>query len=299
MQRALVIGIAVFFAGARVVYADRDPSISAASKVYEVSGEGGAFEVPVHRGYVTLLHFPDKVVRAFASNQEDFDVYPYKDRDVVTVRARTDRQVDGNIVVITESIRVSLHVYTAGKREALFQVFFRHKDREDERRAQVAREVDRRVAAAEKAFAASRAALIAGARRRAEAELAASLLKRIEERPLRVADRNDQNVVVRVQRVLWIGDDAYLFFEVQNRDLSIYRPSTLGVTAGERMVGTAVRFAGEQAAELGEAAVPAGERRAGVVALPGAEKLRGRMLTMTVAEAGGARRVTVSDIRLP
>jgi hypothetical protein len=287
----------VAVAGAAAAFANGN-GVSRASRIYEVSGEGGAYEVAVHPEYITLLHLPDPVVRAFASNRAAFDVYPYQGRDLVAVRPRTDRPADGNLVIITRSVRIGVHLYTADKREAVFQVFFRRRAREEEIRTQVAREVAHRLAQAAEQEALVHIALSAHARRNAEIELLERLLVRVEQRPFQLPDRGGADPVLWVRNALWIGDDVYLFFELQNRDSTPYRPRSVTLSCAGEVVSGLSRFAGATGRSGEEAEVMPGERRVGLVVVPAATRLRGRSLHLELAEAEGVRPVAIEGIQL-
>jgi hypothetical protein len=99
------------------------------------------------------------------------------------------------------------------------------------KRADVEAELERRIAEKVKARTAELEAKVAAMQQQMDAELpkladgliAARILKRRDLRTLDAIERNDANVVVETKDVLFLGDDAFVTFEIENRNKAPYR----------------------------------------------------------------------------
>jgi hypothetical protein len=135
----------------------------------------------------------------------------------------------------------------------------------------------------------------------AEGIIAERVLARREVRKLKAIERNDDNVIVRVTEALYLGEDAYLVFEIQNRDRSPYRLATVQVLADGTDHAGLVRFsstAAETASEGVIGVVASRSRGTGVVVLRRSTELLGRSLTFEVAQAKGRGKVSVGGVVL-
>jgi hypothetical protein len=269
--------------------------------------EGGSYEVPVHPDFVTVLYFPDRVVKALASDTVAYEVKPIASTSIAIRPLRADAR-PANLSLATESIHVSIILRIAASREeALTQVTFKRADVEAEVRRRIDEGVAARTAELEARIAAMQQAMDAELPRLADAVIAARLLARHDTRKLGAIERNDQNVVVEVTRVVYVGDDAYLLFTLQNRDRAPYRLATVTVVDGgpapaaARDRASVVRFTGDatEAARDGVLGiVRPGGRGTGIVMLRRVADLTGRALTLVVAQPGGRSPVTVDRITL-
>jgi hypothetical protein len=74
-----------------VALADK-PESRGASREFVVEGSGGGYEVLVSPTFVTVFYLPEKVTRAFGSNQKDFRIDMLRDtvvvRPIVTIQAQ-------------------------------------------------------------------------------------------------------------------------------------------------------------------------------------------------------------------
>lgn len=291
---AVAAGVVATAAPAR---ADEPASGRAAAEYVVEPGGSASFEVPVNAAFVTVLYFPDRVVSAVASDKRRFDIRARG--DTVTLRPRTEQAgVTANLNVQTESLKVSVILKTVPKSHALAQVVFKRADAEAEFERRVRAEVDRRTRELERAIARRRAQLDDEVARRARADLAARALARLETQRLTAIARNDDNVIVRVPQVAFIGDDAYLFFEIQNRDRTPYRVARVDLHHNGKPVGGPALLAGGGGGGL-LGTVPSGKRVRGVVVVPSALRLAREPLTLTVSEPDGRRRVVVDEVVLP
>jgi len=237
------------------------PADRAASKknvrgkqVHYVDGEGGVYDLPVHHDVVTTLYFPDPVAKLFCPHLADFHVDSPMER-LVTIRPKREGVLAGNVQVVSGSVKVSLNVSSGARADAVQQVHFLPEARE----RVFQREVERRTAKhlreeAEKA------------RRAAEHGLMLGMLGRTELRRQAAVERNGQNVIARVTQTLVVGKEAYLFFEIQNRDDETFRVTRVDVLDGVTRLPTRMVLGGHPGdSSFG---VESGKRRKGVLAVP-------------------------------
>jgi len=276
------------------------PGKSAASREFLIEGTGGAFEVPVHPDFVTVLYFPDSVVKAQASDKKNFTISAMG--DTISLRPTTaDTKTQANLNVATKSVKVTIILRVAAKPDlALAQVFFKKASEERTFRDRVEAEVARRIAGIKSDYEAKLDAMPAHIRKRADRELADRMLRRHETVRLRAIERNDANVIVRAKRAAFAGSDAYLFFEIQNRSGRVYRLGRVEVKRGTENLAALVRLESTPGkAERGVlGAVPSASRRRGVVVIRDADRLGGKAFTLVVAGPGGKNEVRVAGIRL-
>jgi hypothetical protein len=101
--------------------------------------------------------------------------------------------------------------------------------------------------------------------------------------------RNRDAVILHVWRAVLLGDDGYLSFEIENRSKSPYRLASVRVLANGRNVAGDAYLSTSPAvrdpALIGVVAPGATER--GVVAVPLAQALLRRSLTLEISTAGG------------
>lgn len=291
----LVVGLGLGLAAGRAAAQD-----SGQARTILVD-EGGSYEVPVHPDFVTVFYLPDKVIKALASDTVAYEVKPIASTSIAIRPLRPDAK-PANLSLATDTIRVSIILRIAASREeALTQVTFK--------RADVEAEVQRRIEAGVKARTAELAAKVDAMQKAMDAELpkvadglvATRLLARYDARKLDAIERNDDNVVVEVSRAVYVGDDAYLMFSIQNRDRAPYRLATATVLDGASDRAGLVRFVGDatEAASDGViGVVRPGGRGVGVVMVRHASELTGRALTLVVAQPQGRGQVAVGRIVL-
>jgi hypothetical protein len=303
VNRSLAIGLAV---GALVVIggsaaAQPKPGKSAASREFLVEGTGGAFEVPVHPDFVTVLYFPDEVTKAQASDKENFTISAMGDTISLRPVAGAKTKIKANLNVVTKSIKVTVILRVAATPEdALAQVFFKQASTERVFRKRVKNAVDAELAGMRREHQAKMADLTKAIRTSTDQELAQRMLERHQVNKIKAIERNDRNVIVRAKRVAFVGSDAYLFFDIQNRSGKPYRLARVALERGTEDMASLVKFEkapGEASAEL-LGIVPDASRRRGVLVVRDADKLGNTSLTLVVAEAKGKNEVRVSRIKL-
>lgn len=277
---------------------------------------GGAYEVPVTIGEVCILTFPGEVTHSAVRSVPTFEVNPWN-KDSLAVRALPGA-TSATLAVSTQSgaikVNVTLRVGRTGER-TLALVTFRAVTAEEAYEAKVAAEVAKRSAPLLAQLEAERQRLervIVDKRERVILERAR---EHSEGKKLRgIARSADQQVVLRVERSFVLGDDAYVPFVIDNRSKAPFAVAQALVTPAKEPQGekpvqdgaktgaappaqTAALHTAKPATGLG--AVPAKSSLAGVVVLREAAKLRGKQITLTVAEVGTQRVVKLGGISLP
>jgi hypothetical protein len=168
-------------------------------------------------------------------------------------------------------------------------VRFRAATEEEARDKFVADELARRMAPLRAAVEADRKNLDALVEARAEALVMERSLKRSEVRGLKSIERNDANVIASVKRAMVLGDQGYLYFEVENRGLAPFRLARLAVTsAGKPLPSRARLFSttiDKDPRMIG--VVPPGATARGVVAVPAVDAVMTKGLALELAGPEG------------
>ncbi len=256
---------------------------------------GGAYEVPVKIGEVCILTFPGEVTHSAVRSLPTFEVNPWN-KDALAVRALPGA-TSATLAVSTLSgaikVNVTLRVGQEGERTWEL-VTFRAVTAEEAYEAKVAAEVSER--------AAPRLAALETERQALEREIAAKRERLIVERAqthsaskkLRGLARSaDQQVVLRVERSFFLGDDAYLPFVIDNRGAAPFAVAQARVVADKAPAFVQAAVLHTSKPERGLGAVPAKASVKGVVVVRDAAKLRGTGLSLTISEVGERRVVTI------
>jgi len=271
------------------------------AKEFLVPPAGGSYEITVHPSFVTALSFPEKLSpRALASDVRDnYDIKPNGD-DGISIRPLKPNAQPANITLQTASgaVRVSLTLrVVSDAKDALTLVSFKQTTEDEAFKQRVADQVATETATLRAQLTKTRAELDAQVRNVADVAVATRILARLEVHPLKAIERNDDNVIVRVQRVVFLGEDAYLVFEIQNRSGAPYRVAKVQVLSptGKDHAGT-TRMASSALAEDADVlgVVAAGGRGQGVVVLRQADQLLGKQLKVVIEEPAGRGRVTIA-----
>jgi hypothetical protein len=198
-------------------------------RTIDVPPHGGAYTIDVHPQVLTVLGFPARIERAYSMQQPPAMVMERHERAVTVMPLP---HVDyANVVIETGAFPVSVLLRVVARPEdATAQVQFRALQLEQEidrraeielqrrwadARAELARERDE-IARERDALAAKEARRLALVREAALQIVADGLRARHRMVPVSSGARR-QHVALRVHRVDWIGDDAFIVFSVENR----------------------------------------------------------------------------------
>lgn len=263
--------------------------------------EGGSYEVLVHPDFVTVVYLPDKIDKALASDTQSYEVKPIGSTSLAIRPLKGDAK-PANLALATSSIKVSVVLRIAPTRDqAMTQVTFKRADVEAELERRIAAEVTKRTAELEAKVAAMQRQMDADLPKVADGLIAARVLQRRDLRKLDAIERNDDNVVVETKDVLFLGDDAFVTFDIENRDKAPYRLASVAMLDGTRDAAGIVRFTSDAAETAGAGVLgvvrPGGHGK-GVVVVHHAADLVGKKLTLVVTQPGGKGKVAVDRIVL-
>lgn len=283
---------------------------AARSVTFDVPRTGGAYTVKVHPDLLTVLYFPDDVVIAYALQESSPFVIVQHERSV-TVQAKPGATY-GNVNIKTKTLHVGVLLEVVDDpQEAFLQVEFRDQDAQAALDRRVQREVEKRIRAREQELARAAAELEEKrrhldqvARETALRHIARGLLLRHHSSNIERAVRT-RAISFRLHRVMWIGQDAYLFFSIENRDSRRYELGTIDVRVGGKDRAGPVVFS--SAATEGTAGAPTGSlglimprsREHGVVAFPDARKWRGDYVTIVLRAGPDIRKDLSFTFPLP
>jgi hypothetical protein len=263
--------------------------------------QGGTFAVDVHPAIVTVLYFPGAVTSAINSDDRRFSVKVMGDSVVLRPVQGIAADAAANLTLATEAFKVSVMLRIAERpSDAVAQVFFRKRAEVEAFNARVATEVDRLHRGLAEHFDARHRGLDREVLRETEENIIERLLRRHAILDLGRIARNDHNVIVRVQRGVWVGNELYLYFEIQNRDSEPYqlaRVQVIGYDPKKDHAGSLEFRASVRPHEGLIGLVPMDERGHGIVCVRDADRLAGEPITLTVSEPGGRRAVHVEGIR--
>ncbi|MBK7537515.1 MAG: hypothetical protein IPI49_19515 [Myxococcales bacterium] len=258
---------------------------------------GGAFEVPVHAGAVCILTFPEALATSALASSTDFEIRAWG-ADGVAVRANA-RAANTTLALATTSgsikVNLTFRVVSAAE-EALTLVRMRAVTNEEAFQARLAKELEKKLAPIRAERAAEKAAMEEAIRDRAEATLAERLLRRTDFVSLGAHERNAAAVIAHVRRAVITGEDAYLFFEIENRSNTAYRLAQVLVSGpdGKNRAGVVRLTTGASKDPKVLGTVLAGTTARAVVAVRGQEAVKGKKLTLSLLEPGGRGRIDVT-----
>lgn len=263
-----------------------------------VPPQGGTADVPVHLTDNVLLTFPSAIGPRVLTSSPDWDIKEFVDG--VAVRAASAKASPTTLALATKDgaikVNITLRVVPPTD-EALKLVRFRAASAEEAFKAAVEAEVERRAAPIRAELASLKKANDARIRDRADAMVARRLLVRLEQTRLNARERNDDNVIVNVERAVLLGEDAYLMFDIENRSGSPYRLAGVKVIGprGSDHAGPASLLSGAVDTEAGvSGVVAAGSRGKAVVVLRQVDAVLGASLKLIVEQPDGRGRVVVS-----
>jgi hypothetical protein len=305
MRRAMVAAVAVALGVAAVRPGSAQPAGSATAQTAKgestvlVPPQGGTARIAVTPNTNVLLTFPEALVKRAVVSTADWEIKEFADADGVFVRATSPRAKDTTLALATKSGDIKVNVtltVAASPAEALTLVRFKASTAEEAFRSAVQVEVERQTASMRAEIAEIKRALTTKIRDRADNMIARRLLTRDEQIPLDAHDRNDDHVIVHVEKVRFLGEDAWLVFEIENRSGSAYRLAKVRVQApgGKDHAGPASvlsNVADDDLSVIG--VVGAGTKGRVAVVLRQVDNLLGKPLVLTINEPAGRGEVTV------
>jgi hypothetical protein len=276
-----------------VALADK-PESRGASREFVVEGSGGGYEVLVSPTFVTVFYLPEKVTRAFGSNQKDFRIDML--RDTVVVRPIVNQPgLTANLGINTKKMKINVVLKIAENAdEALSQVIFTRATE----KAEIERKVEEVVAPIQEEFEAKERALEETVRKRAQDEIAEGMLREFQLAHINAITRNDDNVILRVPRAMRMGEDRYLYFTIQNRGSAPFVLASASLSQdGKDVTAARVRFMPRADGGLGK--VDAGQQGAGVIVVPAGQIQVGRPIELTLANRTNKSALRVGGLRVP
>jgi hypothetical protein len=278
------------------------PSAGASQEII-VEGASGGYEVTVSTTFVTVLYFHgEKLGKALASDQKHFTV-TYVGDDAVAVRpvADTPLGTQANLAIETSNLKVNVLLTVGESKQAVGQVVFIRREEKDRFDSAVAAEVDKRVAPIKADYERREKALEESVNAKAESEIAERMMRRFEVRNLNGIERTDDNVVFRVTRAVIVGDDVYVYFNVQNRNDKPFPLRAVAVTQeGHEVAGRVVAEFEAPGTETERivGSVPPARRGTAVVVLPLAKLSPGRDIEVEFQRGGGGKPVRIDGLRV-
>ncbi len=270
------------------------------SMVVVVDEAGGAFDVAVHPDYMTIVYLPGSDIEVMNADEALFPSVIVDSSVIIRPEPEVPGDARGNLGVTVGEMKLNVMLTVAESPDtARGQVFVKKRTEVERFEARVKAEVSRRYAAAKAYFERRQRGLDREVMRRTEAIIAERLLGRHKQVRIGRRERNDDNVIVHVERGVWVGDELYLFVEIQNRSGRPYRLAKVAVTGGDgRDRAGIARFGSGVAPDDGIIGmVPARKRGRGIVRVRGAEQMKGQSLALAIREVGGGRAVKVAGIR--
>lgn len=256
------------------------PAAAQKSCEFLVGPSGGAFDVPISAAYLTSLAFPQKLGQANTSDTGDYEIRRDGDTGML-VRPRTPQAKAVNITITSGTMRVSVGLRIApDAKDACALVTFRATTEEEARQRAIDEAVAARTAALDAQLAALKRDVAAQVRAQLDGAIADRAVSRLDIARLNAVERNDAGVVVWVLRVAYLGRDALVNVEIENRSTTTARVADIEIRNGAKNVATAARLVSG-----------AGNGAIGTVA-PGA-KVRGVVFVRDLATAGKAPTLVV------
>jgi hypothetical protein len=304
MRRWMMVAIAV---AVGTVPARGDAQTAGSTTAQTANGEstvlvppqGGTARIAVTPNTNVLLTFPEPLSKRAVVSTTDWEIKDLADADGVFVRATSANAKDTTLALITKSARIQVNVTLTVARapaDALTLVRFKASTAEEAFLAAVQAEVERQTASLRAEVAEIKRAIATKMRERLDDMIGRRILARDEQIKLDAHDRSDDHVIVHVERVRFLGEDAWLVFEIENRSGAPYRLAKVEVKApnGKEHAGqvSVLSMLGdEDSGVIG--VVGAGARGRVAVALRRVDDLLAKPLVLKITEPGGRGEVIV------
>jgi hypothetical protein len=264
-----------------------------------VPPQGGTARIAVTPNTNVLLTFPEPLSKRAVVSTTDWEIKDLADADGVFVRATSANAKDTTLALITKSTRIQVNVTLTVARapaDALTLVRFKASTAEEAFLAAVQAEVARQTASLRAEVAEIKRAIATKMRERLDDMIGRRILARDEQIKLDAHDRSDDHVIVHVERVRFLGEDAWLVFAIENRSGAPYRLAKVEVKApnGKEHAGqvSVLSMLGdEDSGVIG--VVGAGARGRVAVALRRVDDLLAKPLVLKITEPGGRGEVIV------
>lgn len=263
-----------------------------------VPPQGGTADIPAHMNTNVLLTFPSPIAPKVIGSSRDWEVKEFTDG--LLVRANSDKAAPATLALATRDglikVNITLRVVPATD-QGLTLVRFVAASAEDAFKAAVEAEVEKRTAPLRAELASSKKALDAKVRDRADRMVAAKLLRRLEHVNLKGHARNDDNVIVHLKRAVFLGEDAYLLFDIQNRSGDAYRLARVTVRGPRGTDHTGPASLSTASLDTADdsliGVVPPSSTGTAVVVLRQVDAILGQSLTLTVEQPDGRGRIVL------
>lgn len=230
-----------------------------------INGSPASYTIGVHPDIVTFIYMPDKVTRIFSSAGENrFTTEVMGSRLIVRPldSLRVNQAAGGgssvgaaaNIHIETDSLVITLllRVVSDPAHATSVALFKRYSETEaaaaeamEERIAERVREevsAEREEIAAERSeLARLRQTLLHNRDALVRSEVAQGVLARRDTLQFDYRERNDDNTILWLKSGVWVGDDLYLLFDLQNRSSEMFVFSSVQVHQSYRAGGQVVR----------------------------------------------------------
>jgi hypothetical protein len=312
MRRWMVVAIAVTVG---TVPARSDAQSAGSTTAQTAKGEltvlvppqGGTARVPVTPHTNVVFTFPEPLSKRAVVSTADWEIKDLlEERENappvvmgVYVRATSASAKDTTLALSTKTgtIRVNVLLTVASSpADAVTLARFKASTAEEAFLSAVQAEVERQTASLRAEVAEIKRAITTKMRERLDDMIGRRVLARDEQITLDAHDRNDENVIVHVERVRFLGEDAWLVFEIQNRSGAPYRLAKVEVKApGGKdhagQVSVLSMLGDDDSGVLG--VVGAGARGRVAVALRKVDNLLAKPLVLTISEPAGRGEVTV------
>jgi hypothetical protein len=243
-----------------------------------------AFEIRLYPNQICMLLFPEPVLDRGVTSAEDYDL-KFWGPQVLAVKPKTANVPPNSLAIRTISgnirVNLTLRVVAPGE-EALTLVRFHEASAEEAFEDLVRKEVAKRVAPLQTKLEDAQRNLDAKIRERADGMVVDRALLRRQVISLHAHARSDDHVIAHVEQALTLGEDAYVFFEIENRSTAPFRLARAAVLEGTRTVSGLARLRSaavdKDPALLG--VVAAGTTARGVVVVRSISSLLRKPLTL-------------------
>jgi hypothetical protein len=252
---------------------------------------GAAFEIPIHPRQICTLSFAEDIASTGLASAPDLEIKPWGAQALgVRAESLTTPVTTLAISTVSGSVKVNLTLrVVAPEEEALTMVRFKAVSAEEAFQARLEKELAKRLAPLQAKLEVAERNIDAKIRERADGMVADRALLRRQVVSLNAHARTDDHVIAHVEQALLLGEDAYVFFEIENRSTAPFRLARASVLAGTRAVSGPARLRSaavdKDPSLLG--VVAAGTTARGIVVVRGISSLLRKPLVLELAGPNG------------